>query len=132
MSNPSSSVLRNDPAFLEVYNLARLSAKHPDYPMPPGGRGPYAIWQEGTAPGDLTFTKTEFFLTREGKWLPVYAFLAMEVEERRKLCVFDTAAEAMKQIENLTGPAEVDVVRTAMAKGVGGGSAPMPPVTPES
>lgn len=132
MSNPSSSVLRNDPAFIEVYNLARLSARHPDYPMPPGGRGPYAIWQEGTAPGDLTFTTTEFFLTREGKWLPIYAFLAMEVEERRKLCIFDTAAEALKQIESVVGPAEVDVARTAMAKGVGGGSAPTPPAEQKS
>lgn len=127
MSSPSSSVLRNDPAFLEVYNLARLSAKYPDYPMPPGGRGPYAIWQEGSAPGDLTFSKTDFFLTREGKWLPVYAFLAMEVEERRKLCIFDSAAEAQQQIDCLTGPAEVDLVRTAKAKGVGSGSSGNPP-----
>lgn len=116
MSIKSSGNLRNDAACVEVYNLAKLAAKHPDFPVPPGGRGPYAIWQEGVAPGDTTFTKTEFFLTREGKWLPLYAFITMEVEERRALCIFQTTAEAMQHLAELSGPAEVDTARAAKAK----------------
>ncbi len=96
------------------------------------GRGPFAILQEGTAPGDLTFTRHEFFLTREGKWLPLYAFFAMEVEERRKLCLFESAAEAYEHLSTLTGTAEVDLVRMALAKGVGGANVEMPTIHPEN
>ena len=62
----TSSNLKYDPACVEVNNFAQLAAKHPDYPFPADGRGPFAIWQEGVAPGDMSFTVAEFYLTREG------------------------------------------------------------------
>lgn len=119
MGSQSSSTLKNDASCVEVYNLSLLKAKYPDFPMPAGERGPFAIWQEGTAPGDTTFTAAEFLLTREGKWLPLYAFITMDVEERRALCLYNTAAEALERIEHLTGIAEVDVARIAKSKGNG-------------
>lgn len=103
----TSSNLKNDPACIEVYNFARLAAKHPDYPFPSDGRGPFAIWQEGVAPGDLTFTTAEFFLTREGSWLPLATFLTMPVDVRRALCIVDSAAEAHAMIADLAGPVRI-------------------------
>ena len=122
MGPGTSSTIKNHPERVEVYNLAKLAQKHPDFPLPAGGRGPFAIWQEGTAPGDSSLKILEFFLTKEGKWLPLYAFLAMEVEERRQLCLYDTAATAMECIASLTGVAEVDAERIAKAKSSGAAS----------
>jgi hypothetical protein len=103
----TSSNLKNDPACVQVYNFAQLAAKHPDYPFPADGRGPFAIWQEGVAPGDMTFTTAEFFLTREGSWLPLSMFISLPVDVRRALCILDSAAEAHALIADLAGPVRI-------------------------
>ena len=80
--------------------------------------GPYVVLQKGAMPGDLYSKPFDFLLTREGRWLGMFAFLKLADQERFELCVFNTAAEAIQQLEQLSGRVRIDEERIARARDV--------------
>lgn len=83
---------------------------------PQSGHGPYVVVQRGAMPGDPYSKPLDFLLTKEGVWLPMFAFLKLPEPERNELCIFSTAAEAIHQLETLGGRAMVDAERIARAR----------------
>ena len=71
---------------------------------------------KGAMPGNLYSRPLDFLLTKEGRWLPMFAFVYLPEVERDELCIFSTAAEAIHQLERLAGRAMVDAKRIARAR----------------
>jgi hypothetical protein len=100
------------------YHLLELSR----LPLPPdikcsqSEHGPYVVLQSGAMPGDPYSNSLDFLLTKEGTWLPMFAFLQLPEQERYELCIFRTAAEAIQQLERLAGRAKVDEERMSGAR----------------
>jgi hypothetical protein len=69
----------------------------------PNGRGPFAVRQDGSPPGSLTFEEDRFLLRKDGTWvlnLLVFAFPEKEKEQ----FLYDNSAEAMSVLNALAGP----------------------------
>jgi hypothetical protein len=80
----------------------------------PGGRGPFAIRQEGSPPGSMTMKQDLFLLRHDGVWvLNLAVFSLSEAEQQRFL--YATAVDVMKALENLRGD---PVVEDKMPEGV--------------
>jgi hypothetical protein len=66
----------------------------------PNGRGPFAIRQEGNAPGSMTLKQDLFLLRNDGVWvLNLTVFSLSEKEQERFL--YQTSADVMSAIEKL-------------------------------
>lgn len=109
-----ASVIDNERSRYHLLDLSRLSLPT-GFQRPHSGKGPFVVLQQGAMPGDPRNKPFDFLFTNEGLWLPVFAALRLAVQQRDELCVFATAAEAIQQLENLTGPAIVDAERVAHA-----------------
>ena len=73
----------------------------------PGGRGPFAIRQEGSAPGSMTMKQDLFLLRNDGVWvLNLTVFSLSEADQQRFL--YATAVEVMQALEALTGDPVVE------------------------
>jgi hypothetical protein len=85
------------------------------------------VQQQGSMPGDPHSRPHDFLLTKEGLWLPLFAFIKLPTQERDELCIFTTAAEAVQQLEELAGtPAIMDAERVARALQI-----ELPPTPPD-
>jgi hypothetical protein len=110
-----AAVIDNDVSRCQLLDVSKL-------PLPPDikclqcERGPYVVLQKGAMPGDLYSRPLDFLLTKEGRWLPMFAFVYLPEVERDELCIFSTAAEAIHQLERLAGRAMVDAKRIARAR----------------
>jgi hypothetical protein len=82
---------------------------------PQSEHGPYVVLQRGAMPGELYSKPLDFLLTKQGVWLPMFAFVLSE-QERNQLCIFSTATEAIQQLEKLGGRARVDTERIARVR----------------
>jgi hypothetical protein len=73
----------------------------------PGGRGPFAIRQEGSAPGSMSMKQERFLLRDDGVWvLNLTVFALSEAQQQRFL--YPTAAHVMRALENLESDPVVD------------------------
>jgi hypothetical protein len=110
-----AAVIDNEVSRCQLLDVSKL-------PLPPNikcaqsERGPYVVLQKGAMPGDLYSRPLDFLLTKEGRWLPMFAFVELPEQERHELCTFSTAAEAIQQLERLAGRAIVDEERIARAR----------------
>jgi hypothetical protein len=85
------------------------------------------VQQQGSMPGDPHSRPHDFLLTKEGLWLPLFAFIKLPTQERDELCIFTTAAEAVQKLEELAGtPAIMDAERVARALQI-----ELPPTPPD-
>lgn len=135
MTNVRSNSNNGEPKYAPVidnersrYHLLELSK----LPLPPGiqrphsGKGPFVVMQQGAMAGDPHSKPFDFLLTKQGLWLPLFAFLRLPVQERNELCIFATATEAIQQLENLIRPAIIDAERIAHALHI-----ELPPTLPD-
>lgn len=93
--------------------------------LTPGADGPFGVMQRAYDPEDPKLEADDFMLTREGRWMPLYAMLALPEEEREALLVFTTAAEAIQTLANLRPEAVIDRARIPASGKVAAG-APVP------
>jgi hypothetical protein len=119
-NSPSSesdyaAVINNERSRYHLLELSSLPLPA-DIKCPQSEHGPYVVLQKGTMPGDLYSKPLDFLLTKEGAWLPIFAFLKLPEQERYELCIFSTAAEAIQQLEKLVGRAKIDEKRVARAR----------------
>ena len=110
-----AAVIDNDVSRCQLLDVSKLPLP-PDIRCPQSERGPYVVLQKGAMPGDLYSRPLDFLLTKEGRWLPMFAFVHLPEQERDELCIFSTAAEAIQQLERLAGRAKVDEKRIARAR----------------
>jgi hypothetical protein len=110
-----AAVIQNDPSRCQFLDISKLPVPS-DIKFPQSYRGPYVVLQKGAMPGDMYSKPLDFLLTREGRWLPMFAFVKLPDQERFDLCVFSTAAEAMQHLEKLVGRARIDEQRVARAR----------------
>jgi hypothetical protein len=89
--------ISNDYARCEMLNLG----------SGPGGRGPFAIRQEGSAPGSMTLQQERFLLRHDGVWVLNLTVLSMTEKEQEKF-LYPTSTEVMQALEKLTGDPVVD------------------------
>jgi len=73
----------------------------------PGGRGPFVIRQEGSAPGSMTLKQDIFFLRKDGVWVLNLTVFALPEKEQQEF-MYDTTVNVMKALESLSGDPEVD------------------------
>jgi hypothetical protein len=106
------------------YNDCQLIKLDPDDP-----KSPYVIMQEGYNSTDLTSRMRMFYLQRDGQWIDEIARSARPDSEAGDV-VFETSAEAVKVLRELTGkpvirdlPVTEADVKSYLAR-VGGGSSP--------
>lgn len=102
----------NDSARCQMLSLSKLRLP-PEIQRPQSEHGPFVVLQQGSMPGDPHSKPHDFLLTKEGLWLPLFAFIKLPTQERDELCIFSTAAEAIQQVEDLEGPAILDAERIA-------------------
>jgi hypothetical protein len=115
-SEPSiAAVIENNVSRCHFLDVSKLPLPS-DIKFPESNRGPYVVLQKGAIPGDTYSKPLDFLLTREGRWLPMFAFVKLPEQERFDLCVFSTAAEAIQQLEKLVGRARIDEERVARAR----------------
>jgi hypothetical protein len=110
-----AAVIDNDVSRCQLLDISKLPLP-PDIKCPQSERGPYVVLQKGAMPEDLYSRPLDFLLTKEGRWLPMFAFVQLPEQERDELCIFSTAAEAIQQLERLAGRAIVDAQRIARAR----------------
>jgi hypothetical protein len=108
-------VIENEVSRCQLLDISKL-------PLPPDIKfrryepGRYVVLQKGAMPGDLSGRPLDFLLTKQRRWLPMFAFLKLPEQERYDVCVFSTAAEAIQQLETLGRRAIVDEERIARAR----------------
>lgn len=73
----------------------------------PGGRGPFAIRQEGSAPGSMTLQQERFLLRHDGVWVLNLTVLSMPEKDQEKF-LYATSTDVMQALEKLTGDPVVD------------------------
>lgn len=73
----------------------------------PGGRGPFAIRQEGSAPGSMTLQQERFLLRHDGVWVMNLCVLGLPEKEQEKF-LYATSTDVMQALEKLTGDPVVD------------------------
>jgi len=73
----------------------------------PGGRGPFAIRQEGSAPGSMTLQQERFLLRHDGVWVLNITALSLPEKEQDKF-LYATSTEVMAVLEKLTGDPVVE------------------------
>ena len=66
------------------------------------GKGPYAIRQDGYAPGSMTMDEHRFILMEDGSWMRNHAFFLLPEEEQEK-ALFGSLNEVFKAIDDLAG-----------------------------
>lgn len=110
-----AAVIENNVSRCHLLDVSKLPLP-PDIKFPQSEHGPYVVLQKGAMPGDLYSKPIDFLLTKEGAWLPIFAFLKLPEQERYELCIFSTAAEAIQQVEKLAGRARIDEKRIARAR----------------
>jgi hypothetical protein len=116
----------NDSSRYQVLSLSKLRLP-PEIKRPQSEHGPFVVQQQGSMPGDPHSKPHDFLLTKEGLWLPLFAFIKLPTQERDELCIFSTAAEAVQQLEELAGtPAIMDAERVARALHI-----ELPPTPPD-
>jgi hypothetical protein len=67
----------------------------------PGGRGPFAVRQEGSAPGSMTLKQDPYLLRKDGVWVLNLTVFALSEEEQKQF-LYATSAEVMKALEDLS------------------------------
>ena len=67
-----------------------------------GGRGPYAIRQDGYAPGSMTLDENRFILMDDGSWMLNYRFFLLPEEEQEKQ-LFGSLPEVFEALDALAG-----------------------------
>jgi hypothetical protein len=110
-----AAVIDNERSRYHLLELSKLPLP-PDIKCPQSEHGPYVVLQKGAMPGDLYSKPLDFLLTKEGAWLPMFAFVKLPEQERNELCIFSTVAEAIQQLEKLGGRAIVDAERIERAR----------------
>jgi hypothetical protein len=110
-----AAVIDNEVSRCHLIDVSKLPLP-PDIKYPQSERGPYVVLQKGAMPGDLYSRPLDFLLTKEGRWLPMFAFVQLPEQEQYELCTFSTAAEAIQQLERLAGRARVDAERISRAR----------------
>ena len=73
----------------------------------PGGRGPFVVRQEGSAPGSMTLRQERFLLRKDGTWVINLAVFALSEKDKEQF-LFATSAEAMTLLGELSGIPVVD------------------------
>ena len=86
-----AAVIQNDSSRCQFLDISKLPVPS-DIKFPQSYRGPYVVLQKGAMPGDMYSKPLDFLLTKEGRWLPMFAFVKLPDQERFDLCVFSTAA----------------------------------------
>jgi hypothetical protein len=122
-----TAVIDNDVSRCQLLDVSKLPMP-PDIKCPQSEHGPYVVLQKGAMPGNLYSKSLDFLLTKEGAWLPIFAFLKLPEQERYDLCIFSTVGEAIQQLEKLVGRARIDEKRITRARGAELSSTP--PNTP--
>jgi hypothetical protein len=108
-------VIENDLSRCQLLDISKI-------PLPPNIKfrryepGRYIVLQKGVMPGDLSGRSLDFLLTKQRRWLPMFAFLKLPEQERYDVCVFSSAGEAIQQVERLGRRAIVDEERIARAR----------------
>ena len=74
-----------------------------DLGIAPGGKGPFIIRQEGSAPGSMSLRQDAWLLRRDGVWVLNYVACSTP-EEAQTAFLYPTVAEAITALENLSGP----------------------------
>lgn len=69
----------------------------------PGGRGPYALRQTGSAPGSMTLQQDSFLLRKDGVWVLNLAAFALPEKELGEKFIFKDIPELFSVIEELGG-----------------------------
>ena len=110
-----AAVIDNDISRCQLLDVSKLPLP-PDIKCRQSERGPYVVLQKGAMSEDLYSRSLDFLLTKEGRWLPMSAFVHLPEVERDELCIFSTAAEAIQHLERLAGRAMVDAKRIARAR----------------
>ncbi len=73
----------------------------------PGGRGPFAIRQEGSAPGSMTLQQERFLLRHDGVWVLNLTALSLPEKELEKF-LYASSTDVIKAFEKLTGDPVVE------------------------
>jgi hypothetical protein len=79
----------------------------------PGGRGPFVIRQDGSAPGSMTLRQDRFLLRKDGTWVNNLAVFALPEKEKEQF-LYATSAEVAKHLDELSGD---PVVEDALPEG---------------
>jgi hypothetical protein len=79
-----------------------------------GGRGPFIVRQEGTAPGSMTFQTERFLLRKDGTWVINLAVFTLSDKDKEQF-LFESTAEAMQLLEELRGEPNVEAALPAGA-----------------
>ena len=79
----------------------------------PGGRGPFLIRQEGSAPGSTTFQQERFLLRKDGTWVINLAVFTLSEKEQAQF-LYDSSADALSVLDSLRGD---PVVESAIPEG---------------
>src|SRR5262245_31678854 len=73
----------------------------------PGGRGPFVIRQEGSAPGSMTMRQEIFLLRRDGVWVINLVALSLSEKEQEQF-LYETSVEVLKTLDGLPRDSAVD------------------------
>jgi hypothetical protein len=102
--------LANDWQVCRLLDLKELPV-HDRLGLAPGTGGPFLVLQRAHDPQDPRLEADDFALTCEGRWLPLYAVLQLPDDERLRLALFTTAAEALTALQALGSKVELDHAR---------------------
>ncbi len=78
-----------------------------------GGRGPFIVRQEATAPGSTTFQQERFLLRKDGTWVINLAVFPLSEKEKEQF-LFESAADAIQLLDELRGS---PIVESALPSG---------------
>jgi hypothetical protein len=73
----------------------------------PGGRGPFVVRQDGSAPGSMTLKQDRFLLRKDGTWVLSLAVYALPESEKEQF-LYSTTADVIKMLDGLGGTPVVD------------------------
>jgi hypothetical protein len=73
----------------------------------PGGRGPFAIRQEGSPPGSMTLQQDPYLLRKDGVWVLNLTVFSLPEKEQEQF-LYPTSADVMKILDGLSGDPVVE------------------------
>lgn len=92
-------------------NLRTITNHYGDFHVldldPSAARGPFAVAQEGCAPGDDTARVKVFVLRRDGLWADVAYYLAGGGREKLEEILFLNTSDVMRLLQRLDGRPKV-------------------------
>lgn len=74
----------------------------------PGGRGPFIVRQEASAPGSTTLQQDRFLLRKDGTWVLNIAVFALSEKDKEQF-MFTSSGDATKLLSELQGDPVFDI-----------------------